>query len=284
MTEATIWNQLFVWPITNLLMVMYKGFSVAGVPGAFGFAIIAMTVAMRILLSPLMRSQMVSSRKMATLKPKMDELSRKFKNDKKQLQQAQLDLYKQEGINPAAGCVPMLLQLPLLFALYGVFNQIFGATDTQKLLSDMNAILYSPAYRAETLDLNFFGISLATKPSAWQQSGLWLLSIPVITAVLQWFQTRLMTVSRPMPASTTEKPATPDKAITKKGAKHDDAEKDKPQEDLAADMQKQMAIMTPLMFGMFSFQFPLGLSMYWNTFTVFGILQQYLVNKEVTDR
>ena len=63
-----------------------------------------------------------------------------------------------------------------------------------------------------------------------------------------------------------------DKALAKPG--------EKPKEDMAADMQKQMAIITPIMFGYFAYTFPLGLALYWNVFGLFGIMQQILINKE----
>jgi YidC/Oxa1 family membrane protein insertase len=270
MTNPNLWNQLLVWPILNVLMALYKGFEFLHIPGPLGFAVIGITLIIRLILYPLMAAQLRSARKMAKLKPHMDALNVKHKGDKQALQQAQLALYKEHGVNPAAGCLPLLIQMPVLIALYGVFNQVLNSGNATKLIGEINKVVYLPAFRLTTLDLNFFGANLGIKPSQFQTHGYWLLLIPLITAGLQYWQTKLM-----MPASPTGGPATPP-ADAKVLAGKDE----KPKEDMAADMQKQMAIITPLMFGYFAFQFPLGLALYWNVFGIFGIMQQLAINKE----
>lgn len=255
------WNILFINPIINLLVAFYKLFEWLHIPGALGFAVIALTVVIRLILYPLMAAQMKSAKKMSDLKPHLDVLTTKHKDDKKALQQAQLDLYKQHGVNPAAGCLPLLIQMPVLIALYNVFYQVLQNGNLEKMLSDLNQVLYVPAWKLTTLDLSFFGTNLGVKPSEWQTHGWWLLAIPVITAGLQWWQSKLM-----MPPHTTHMTNKTDKT------------NEKPQ-DTAADMQKQMAMITPIMFGMFAYQFPLGLALYWNVFGLFGIMQQLKINK-----
>ena len=128
-------------------------------------------------------------------------------------------------------------------------------------IRDSNQIVYLPAFKITNLDLNFFGVNLAVKPSQFQTHGYLLLLVPVITGALQWWQTKLM-----MP------PKAPEVAIAKAD--------EKPKADMAGDMQKQMAIITPLMFGYFAYTFPLGLALYWNIFGLFGIIQQIAINKE----
>lgn len=258
MTDPSLWNQILIWPILNLLIALYKGFSVIGLPGAFGFAIIALTVLIRGALTPLTNAQLKSAKKIQNLKPRLDELSRRHKDDKVKLQQAQLELYKEAGVNPAAGCLPLLLQIPVFIALYNVFIQVLDGGASAEFIASINKVLYHSALTIETLDLNFFGVNLAIKPSAWQTAGVWLLLIPVITGVLQFIQTKLMS-----PPS----PKTDDK-----GAK---------QADAMADMQKQMGFVMPVMIGFFAFSFPVGLSLYWNIFSLFGIMQQLKVNKGV---
>jgi len=273
MTNPTFWNQFLVWPILNLLMAFYKLFEFFHIPGPLGFAIILLTLTIRLILYPLMNAQLKSAKKMARLKPHLDALSAKHKDDKQKLQQAQMALYKEHGVNPTAGCLPSLLQLPILFALYGVFSQVLNNGNLTKLVEDINHIVYYPILQLKTLDLTFFGTNLGIKPSQWQTHGWWLLAIPLITAALQWYQTKLM-----MPTvASTQPTALPVKSDEKKPA---DAKAMAGKEDTAAEMQKQMAIITPLMFGYFAFQFPLGLALYWNIFGVFGIIQQLLINKE----
>ncbi len=259
------WNLLLVNPILNILVALYKAFEWLHIPGPLGFAVIGLPLVIRLILYPLMAAQLRSAKKMAKIKPHMDALAAKHKGDKTALQQAQLALYKEHGVNPAAGCLPLLIQMPVLIALYGVFNQVLNNGNLAKVVEDINKVVYHPALALNQLDLNFLGVNLGIKPSQYQTHGYWLLLIPIITAGLQYWQTKLM-----MPPAQ-KKPETSGNDIVKK---------EKPPEDTAADMQKQMAIITPLMFGYFALQFPLGLALYWNVFGIFGIIQQIAINKE----
>ena len=258
MIEANVFNQLLIWPILNFLMAFYKVFELIKLPGAFGLAIIAMTIFIRLLLYPLMGSQLKSAKKMQDLKPRLDELAKKYGKDKGRLQQEQLKLYKEAGVNPAAGCLPLLLQMPVFIALYNVFWQILGNGNLEKVVQEINQIVYFPFLRIQGIDLSFFGANLGIKPSSWQTDGIWLLAIPLITALLQWYQTKLMT---PPSAKASEGKSSPDK------------------DDAAKIMQGQMSFLFPLMIGWFAFSFPVGLSLYWNTFSVLGIIQQLQINK-----
>ncbi len=270
MNNPNLWNQILVWPILNVLIALYKLFESLHVPGPLGFAVIGLTLIIRLLLYPLMAAQLRSAKKMAAIKPHMDALAIKHKGDKKALQEAQMALYKEHGVNPAAGCLPLLIQMPVLIALYNVFYQVLNAGNIAKVVTDINKIVYLPAFKISNLDLNFFGVDLAIKPSQFQKYGYVFLLVPLITAALQWWQTKLMMAAIP-------KAPVADKALVKPaGGKKDE----KPPEDMAADMQKQMAILTPIMFGYFAYTFPLGLALYWNVFGLFGIMQQIAINKE----
>jgi YidC/Oxa1 family membrane protein insertase len=273
MTNPNLWNQLLVWLIVNILVALYKAFEFLHVPGPLGFAVIGLTILIRLLLYPLMQAQLKSAKKMANLKPHLDAINQKHKNDKQAMQQAQLALYKEHGVNPAAGCLPLLIQMPVLIALYNVFYQVLNNGNIAKELVAINHVVYHPALRISTLDLSFFGMNLAVKPSQWQTHGWWLLAIPVITGALQWWQSKLM-----MPTAATN----PKSEIqnSKQIQKSKDQKDEKKPEDTAMEMQKQMAIITPLMFGYFAWQFPLGLALYWNVFGLFGIMQQLKVNRE----
>jgi YidC/Oxa1 family membrane protein insertase len=98
-----------------------------GVVGNYGVAIILLTLGIRILLFPLMHTSTVSMRKMAKVQPKVKEIQGKYKKKKAdpqaraKMNQEMMALYKQEGVNPMAGCLPLLVQLPLLWALYQLF-------------------------------------------------------------------------------------------------------------------------------------------------------------------
>lgn len=257
-------NELLRRPILNALIAFYKIFDGIGVPGAFGLAIIALTILIRLILNPLTASQLKSAKKMQELKPRMDDLSKKHGKDKIKLQQAQMQLYKEAGVNPASGCFLLILQMPVLIALYNVFFELLGTGGMQKMIENVNQLVYFPLLRLEidSLSFSFLGINLIDKPSDYQKIGWWLLLVPVITALLQWYQTKLMAPSSvPTSVGTT---------AGKAGEAKDDT---------AAIMQKQMMIMFPLMIGWFAFSFPIGLSLYWNTFSILGIMQQIRINK-----
>src|SRR3989338_7477504 len=121
---AFLGNELLRRPIINALIAFYKIFDWIGLPGAFGLAIIALTILIRLILNPLTSSQFKSAKKMQELKPKMDELSKKHGKDKVTLQKAQMQLYKEAGVNPASGCFLLILQMPVLIALYNVFFEL----------------------------------------------------------------------------------------------------------------------------------------------------------------
>jgi YidC/Oxa1 family membrane protein insertase len=270
MNNPNLWNKILVWPIVNVLVAFYKLFEFLHIPGPLGFAVIGLTIVIRLILYPLMAAQLRSAKKMAAIKPHMDALAIKHKGDKQALQQAQMALYKEHGVNPAAGCLPLIIQMPILIALYSVFNQVLNNGNISKLMSEINQIVYMSALKLTRLDLDFFGINLGIKPSQFQKYGFLLLLVPVITALLQWWQTKLMMAAAPMAP-------VQNKALVQAA----DGKKDeKSQQDMAADMQKQMAVIMPLMFGYFAYTFPLGLALYWNVFGLFGIMQQILINKE----
>src|SRR3989344_5333536 len=103
-----LFDTFFLGPFVNILVFVLNVLQGAGIPGSLGFAIISLTILSRLVIWPLTHKQIKSSQKMSELKPKLDELKRKYKDDKKALQEAQLSLYKEHGINPAAGCLPIL--------------------------------------------------------------------------------------------------------------------------------------------------------------------------------
>ncbi len=84
----------------------------------YGLAVVLLTIAVRIVIMPLYAKQMQSMRKMQQLQPEIKKLQEKYKGDPQKLNQSQMQLYKEYGVNPAAGCLPTLVQLPFLYALY----------------------------------------------------------------------------------------------------------------------------------------------------------------------
>lgn len=272
MTDPNIFNQLFIWPILNLIIAFYKSLLFLKIPGALGFAVILMTAFIRLILHPLTIKQLKSTHNLTKLKPQLDLLSKKHKGDKIKLQQAQLQLYKEAGINPMAGCLPLLVQMPILIALYNVFLALLNNNNLLETMDKINKVVYSPLLRIDRLDLSFFGMNLANKPSEWQKISWLLLLIPVITGLLQYWQTKLMVLQQPTPATNS-----PGKNLQQIGGQTPEKKPDG--ENMGVVMQKQMSIMMPLMIGFFAYSFPIGLALYWNTFTIFGIIEQKHLNK-----
>lgn len=271
MTNPTLINEIFIWPLVNVLIAFYKVFSSFGLPGAFGLSIVALTLLIRFILYPFVKAQSESMVKMQRIKPHMDRIRETHKDDAAKQQQALTELYKEHGINPATGCLTAIIQLPVIYSLYNVLLTVVKSTDGTQLVSDINKIVYSPSLHLDKpWDPYFLGVNLGTSPAHWQTDGWYLLLIPVVTAALQFIQTKLMTVSNSHPEES-KKPA-------KKKAKE---EKSDDMAEFSTIMQKQMMYVFPLMIGYFSYTFPVGLSVYWNVFTLFGIMQQYLINRSL---
>lgn len=252
---------IFINPILNLLLAIHKVFEASGVPGALGLSIIGLTVVVRIVLWPLTKKQLESAKKMAELRPKLEGLKNRFGSDKIRLQKEQLALYKEHGVNPASGCLPLILQIPIFIALYQVLIKLLSSQTNGVILDKINQVAYHPSLKLSgPLDASFLGFNLGAKPADWSQQGVILLLVPAITGLLQFIQSKMM-----MPQKDSQK-----KKVEEKGKEKG--------EELATAMQSQMTYLMPGMIALFSYTFPLGLSLYWNTFTIFGIIQQYLIS------
>src|SRR3990167_6591970 len=157
-----IFNLIFFGPVINLLVLVYQGLQAIHFPGALGFSIMILTVIIRILVWPFMASQIKATKKMAELKPHLDVLKAKHKGDKQALASAQMALYKEHGVNPAGGCLPTLIQIPIIIALYQTIFAFFG---NGQGLENINKAIYFPNLQlSASPNLNFFGINLAAKP------------------------------------------------------------------------------------------------------------------------
>lgn len=257
-----LFHTIFVEPILNVLVGFYKLFLSIGLPGAFGFAIIAITVAVRVILHPFFKKQMQTAKKMQDIKPHLDKLSKKHKNDAKKLQAEQMRLYQEAGINPAAGCLFAIIQIPLFIGLYQTL-QLFLTTDKKiDVVKEINSDLYFPFLKIQSIDPHFFGLNLALSPS---QTGNWMyLLVPVITAALQYFQNK---ITLPQTPSVAEPKDPKDKKEPSTG------------EEFQKAMNTQMKYFFPVMIGYFSYTLPIGLSLYWNIFSIFSIIQHIHINK-----
>lgn len=264
-----IFDTVFFGPIVNLLVFVLRLLEASHIPFALGFAIIILTILIRILIWPFISSQLKSAKKMADLKPHLDVLKGKHKDDKQALAAAQMALYKEHGVNPAGGCLPALIQIPVVIALYQVISSFFYGADG---LSKINSLLYFPSWHlSASPDHYFFGIDLTSKISdhfkfafsptfSFSADNSFLILIPIITGLLQFIQSKMMT-----PAPVKKYPSDSPKEKKEKETT----------EDAMVAMQGQMLLLMPIMIGYFAYTLPAGLALYWNTFTLLGIYQQY---------
>src|SRR3972149_5962307 len=247
-----IFNTLFTNPIVNLLVGLYQLLNSIGVPFAFGFAIILLTVVIRLILYPFTAAQIKSAYKMQKIAPLMKNVRERYKNDKKKQQEETMRIYREHKINPAAGCLPLLIQMPIIFGLYQVLIMAVSINSNDGL-SKLNNVIYFDFLKLSTVwDTMFLGVPLGATPSKLWAAAPYLVLIPVLTGVLQFLLSKMMTSDIPQVPGTKE-------------------------DDFQAAFQKQSLFIFPVMIGFFSFTLPVGLSLYWNTFTIFGILQQYLL-------
>ena len=166
-----IYNLILYQPLFNVLILFYQY-----LPGKdFGAAVILLTVLIRLVLYPLMTKSIKSQKALAELQPKIQEIQQKFKNDKQGQAKEIMALYRKEKINPLSGFLPLLIQLPILFALYQVFWKGFQVGEMERL--------YSFVPRLETIDPTFFGILNLAQPS---------IILAVLAGIAQFFQTRIM--------------------------------------------------------------------------------------------
>jgi len=168
-------NVVLYQPLFNALILIYLY-----LPGHdFGMAVILLTILIKLILYPLGLQAIRSQKNLAQLQPKMKEIQEKFKKDKEQQSRAMMELYKKEKINPFSGCLPMIIQLPILIGLYRVFWQGFGEAQL--------GFLYGFVPDPGQIDTTFLGIMDLAQPSIF---------LAILTGVVQFFQSKMMSTQQ----------------------------------------------------------------------------------------
>ncbi len=255
-----LWNTLLFQPLVNILIFFYQvGFH------NLGLAIISLTVFIRLVLLPLTIPSLKAAAKMKELAPEIAKLKLRYKDDKQALSKAQLELYKKNGANPAAGCLPQIVQLIVLIALYRAFLTVLTGDN----LDQLNDILYSffKLNEGTTINTGFLYLDLS-KPDVFNLPGL---PIPLpgfllIGAIV----TQFLSSKISLPAAKKE-----EKQAKKTAEKSD---------DFAAAMQTQMLYLFPLMTLIIGFSFPSGLVLYWFIFSLTMLAQQYFFSGKITKK
>jgi len=159
--KGNFWERNFVYYFALLLDTFAEWLG-----GNYGLSILLLTVIVRTLILPLTLKQYKSSKAMQAIQPELKKLQEKYKNNQQKLQEETMKLFMQHQINPMAGCLPILVQMPIFIALY-------------------NAIYWNPAIR----DYSFLGIQLGLAP---QQQGVIAWLLPILTAVFTYVQQKMV--------------------------------------------------------------------------------------------
>ena len=244
-----MWQSLFIQPLANALVFLTNVF------GSLGWAIIVLTVLVRLLLVPLILPTLRSGQKMKELAPRLEKLKKKYGKNKEKLAKAQMELYKKEGINPVMGCLPNIVQMVILVALFQVFTKALNPQMQENLIG----LLYKGVpVPAQGINLSFWYLNLAKPDLIGKIPGFFL----ILSAGFQFLTAKL---SFPQAQAVQEKAQkTPQKS-----------------DDMGAMMQKQMVYMMPVMTIFIGLTLPSGVTLYWFVFSLTGLIQQYFVNPKL---
>lgn len=232
---SMVWMRLFYQPIYNTLI-----FLISVMPGFnLGLAIILLTIIIRTILLAPSQKALKSQKRIQELQPKLEEIKRKHAGDQQKIASETMAIWKTHKVNPFSSCLPMLIQLPVLIALFYVVQS--------GLNPDSQHLLYEPLryFQLHTINTHFLWLNL-TKIN--------LYVLPLIVGGLQFAQMKLTNPS--------------------KGKGKDDKPKN--------EMQSAMGMMTyflPVMIAVFTATLPAAVGIYWGTSTLYGIIQQIVVNK-----
>ncbi|MFA4941927.1 MAG: YidC/Oxa1 family membrane protein insertase [Patescibacteria group bacterium] len=231
-----IFQVIFYQPILNLLVWLYNI-----VPGHdLGVAIVLLTVIIKLVLLPLSRQAIKSQKSLQDIQPKIDELKKKYSNQKEEMGRAMLELYKENKVNPFSSCLPLLVQLPFLWAVFKVFRDGLAGNSLN--------LVYSFISRPESINSLSMGFLELSKPNIY---------LAILAGLAQFWQAKMMITKKP--------------AITSLGSKD---------ESMTAIMNKQMLYFMPILTVFIGITLPGGLSLYWFITTLLTALQQIYVFKE----
>jgi len=243
--------QPIYWVISGIVVGFHWLFSQFLDPNAghtWLLAIISLTVVVRVAMIPLFVRQINSSRKMQLLAPKIKSLQEKYGTDRERLGQEQMKLYKDEGVNPLASCLPLFLQMPIFIGLFNVLNGVSnGAAVGEFFVRDPNLV-------TSLRNASIFGASLAGKFMPMTNGfgpNQVLAGLLVIGLVVTLFFTQLHMMRKNMPPEALTGPM--------------------------AQQQKTMLYVLPLSYLFFGISVPIGVMTYWFASNLWTLGQQYIL-------
>lgn len=249
---GNIFTLILVQPLTNGLILFYKYLG-----QNLGVAIILFSIFLIFALRPLTKPYLESMKKIREMEPQLSKLRKKFGKDKMKMSQAQAELYKQNKINPTAGCLPYILQFVVLIALFQVFTTTLSVQDTTS--GKLNQLLYAPLKFSQGQEINrqFLYMDIS-KPDTFK--------IPGISFGLPGLFLILATLAQFLSVKITAPYIAKEQQIAKKSKGTAD--------DTQVAMQKSMTYMMPLMTLIFGLRLPSGLALYWLVFSLVSVWQQ----------
>ncbi|MFZ4658765.1 MAG: YidC/Oxa1 family membrane protein insertase [Caldilineaceae bacterium] len=233
------WQTLVVWPLAKALIYIDQVLVNYNVPHHWGFAIILFTLIVRIVMFPLTLSQIRGMQAQKELQPKLQELQKKYGKDREKMVAEQTKLYQEAGVNPLSGCLPLVLQMPVLFGLYAA------------LVATGPALKNSSFFWIPDLSYPQYTLGMGWVTTLYNDGEIGLLIgyliLPILLMVTQFVMQKWMA---PAPA---------------------------PGQDAGQmKMMQQMTLMMTFMFGIFTIQVPAGLTLYWVTSNLLQMLQQWI--------
>lgn len=235
------------YPLANLLLLLYNYLGQNTV-----VAIAALTILINMALLPLTLSQQKSARKMQELQPEIDKLKKKYAKDQQRLLEEQQKLFRREGVSLGGGCLPLLIQLPIWFGLYRAIVYCVPSTplDVFRFSQQIYNTWLPGVVGLVPLQSTFLGMDLGQPPNTAQW---WSFALPILVGATSVLQQRLLS---PSTRSSTDKSTPPSQAEL---------------------MNRQMQIMMPLMFMMFTLQYATGLSIYFIISNLIRIVQYSII-------
>jgi YidC/Oxa1 family membrane protein insertase len=212
---------------------------------AWALSIVGLTLVVRAALIPLFVKQIKSSRNMQLLQPKVKELQKKYGHDRERLAQETMKLYKDAGTNPFASCLPILLQMPIFFALFRLLDQAAKRGVGHGVLTDTQAQQFA--------DAELFGVPLSeTFLGADGDIGVQVMALVLVVAMLvTTFLTQRQLMTKNMPAAALTGPY--------------------------AQQQKMLLYVLPVVFAVGGIAFPIGVLIYWTVSNLWTMGQQFYV-------
>lgn len=230
-----ILRTIFYFPLLNLLVFLY------GLIGSFGFAIIILTIFVRLLLFYFAKHTIVAQKRMSELQPELKKIQEKYKNNKEEQTKATMEFYKHNKVNPFSGFLPMLIQIPVLIALYYVFLKGINSVQTQ----DLYSFITIPG----KFDFYFLGFFDLARPSK---------VLAVLAGASQFLQSKYMIKL--------QKPANPSNSGDFTAV-------------LSSQMSSMTLYFIPMMTFFIGLRFPSGLALYWIVGAIFSVIQQLIIEK-----